>query len=295
VVVTGASGFLGRSLVAWLAREGYAVLALSRSSESFDQPNVVAGAMPDLADPDAVWDTVLKRDDIVVHLAALAHGSLDDVRHDLINHRGTARLARAAAAASVGRLIFVSSIAAQTGPAASHILTEEDEPRPVNAYGRAKLDAERAVTSSGCAYTILRPGVIYGEDAKGNLRLLEQLARLPVPLPLAGVSAKRSLLSVENFNSVVGLALRNEAAINRIFVVADPDPLTVADMITGLRRKMGRRPGLFYVPPALLSAALTALGLRRVWTRIGEPFVISTARLQAIGWRPQGTEPRQQE
>jgi UDP-glucose 4-epimerase len=122
--------------------------------------------------------------------------------------------------------------------------------------------------------------------------LLEQLARLPVPLPLAGVSAQRSLLSVANFNSAVGLVLLNAAAINKIFLVADPAPLSVADMITALRQKMGRRPGLFYVPPALLKAALTALGLKRIWTRIGEPFVISTDRLQAIGWRPERAEPR---
>jgi UDP-glucose 4-epimerase len=287
VVVTGASGFLGRSLVAHLSQNGHDVLALSRSAGTdFNRTRISSGRMPDLADPAAGWDGLLRRDDVVVHLAGLAHGSLDDERHDPINHLGTVRLAEAAARASVAQLILISSIAAQTGPAASHVLTEADEPKPINAYGRAKLAAERAVAGSGVAYTILRPGVVYGEDAKGNLRLLEQLARLPVPLPFAGVTARRSLLSAANFNSAVTLVLTNEAAINRIFLVADPVPLSVADMITAERRKIGRRSGLFYVPPGLLKAALTALGLRRIWMRIGEPFVISTDRLQAIGWRP---------
>jgi nucleoside-diphosphate-sugar epimerase len=292
LVVTGASGFLGRGLVAYLAHEGHDVLALSRSPAAFDHSGVAAGTMPDLADPHAAWDGLLQPNDVVVHLAGLAHGSLDDDRHDSINHQGAMRLAEAAARASVAQLIFVSSIAAQTGPAASHMLTEADDPKPVNAYGRAKLAAERAVAGSGVAYTILRPGVIYGEDAKGNLRLLERLAQLPVPLPLAGVSARRSLLSAANFNSAVGLVLMNQAAINKIFLVADPAPLSVAEMITGLRRQMGRRPGLFYVHPVPLKAALTVLGLKSVWTRIGEPFVISTDRLQGIGWRPHGPEPR---
>lgn len=291
VVVTGASGFLGRGLVAYLAGEGYDVLALSRSAAGFDHPNVVADAMPDLADPRAAWDRVLRSHDVVVHLAGLAHGSLDDERHDLINHQGTARLAEAAARTSVARLIFISSIAAQTGPAASHVLTETDDPKPANAYGRAKLAAERSVASSGVGYTILRPGVIYGEDVKGNLRLLERLARLPVPLPLAGVSARRSLLSAANFNSAVGLVLTTQAAADKTLLVADPSPLSVAEMIAGLRRKIGRQPWLFNVHPALLKAVLTSLGLKSVWTRIGEPFVISTDRLQAIGWRPHGPEP----
>ena len=288
VVVTGASGFLGRSLVVHLSQNGHDVLALSRSADTgFERTGVASGTMPDLADPEAGWDGLLRRDDVVVHLAGLAHGSLDDERHDPINHRGTVRLAEAAARASVAQLIFISSIAAQTGPAASNVLTEDDEPKPVNAYGRAKLAAERAVAASRLAHTILRPGVVYGENAKGNLRLLEQLAHLPVLLPFAGVMARRSLLSVANFNSAVTLVLMNEAAINRIFLVADPVPLSVAEMITAERRKIGRHPGLFYVPPGLLKAALTALGLRRVWMRIGEPFVISTDRLQAIGWRPE--------
>ena len=290
LVVTGASGFLGRGLVAYLAHEGHDVLALSRSPAAFDHPGVAVGTMPDLADPGAAWGELLRPDDIVIHLAGLAHGSLEDERHDSINHQGTARLAEAAARASVAQLILVSSIAAQTGPAASHVLTEADDPKPVNAYGRAKLAAERAVAGSGVAYTILRPGVIYGEDAKGNLRLLERLARLPVPLPLAGVSARRSLLSAANFNSAVGLVLMNQAAINRTFLVADPAPLSVAEMIAGMRRKMGRQPGLFYLHPQLLKVAMTALGLKSVWTRIGEPFVINTDRLQDIGWRPRGPE-----
>ena len=287
VVVTGASGFLGRSLVAHLSQNGHDVLALSRSAGTpFDLSGVTSGTMPDLADPTASWDGLLQRGDVVVHLAGLAHGSLDDERHDPINHLGTVRLVEAAARASVAQLIFISSIAAQTGPAASDVLTEDDEPKPVNAYGRAKLAAERAVAGGGIAHTILRPGVVYGENAKGNLRMLEQLAHLPVPLPFAGIRARRSLLSAANFNSAVALVLMNEAAINRIFLLADPVPLSVADMIAAERRKIGRRSGLFYVPPSLLKATLMAIGLGRVWMRIGEPFVISTDRLQAIGWHP---------
>src|SRR5690348_1875315 len=106
VVVTGASGFLGRGLVGYLSHNGHHVLALSRSAgTAFDQANVTSRVMPDLADPRARWNGLLQRDDVVVHLAGLAHGSLDDERHDPINHLGTARLAEAAARASVARLI----------------------------------------------------------------------------------------------------------------------------------------------------------------------------------------------
>src|SRR5689334_3696099 len=108
VVVTGASGFLGRGLVACLSQNGHHVLALSRSvGVAFDHANVTSRVMPDLADPDAGWDGLLQRDDVVVHLAGLAHGSLDDERHDPINHLGTVRLAEAAARASVAHLIFI--------------------------------------------------------------------------------------------------------------------------------------------------------------------------------------------
>ena len=255
IVVTGASGFVGRHLVLHLSSEGYEVLALSRAGKGpLGLRNVTPAVMPDLQDASAHWDQLLRPHDVVVHLAGLAHGSVEDERHQQVNHIGTARLAHAAAKASVDRFVFVSSIAAQSGPSATRELTEDDEPRPANAYGRSKLAAEHSVRQSGVPYTILRPVVIYGEEAKGNLVTLQRLAALPIPLPVSGLSAQRSILSIENFNLAVSTILREERARNELFLVADPAPLTIAEMFA----QAGKDPFRFVLRSAAATGGLVA-------------------------------------
>src|SRR5262249_1678902 len=138
----------------------------------------------DLATP-VDWTPPLTDVDAVVHLAGIAHTgqNIADARYDLINHLATAELAAAAKQTGVKRLIFMSSIRAQSGPTAAGRLTEVDEPKPTDAYGRSKLAAEAAVRASGVPFTILRPVLVYGSGAAGNLRALARVAPLPVPLP----------------------------------------------------------------------------------------------------------------
>jgi len=97
----------------------------------------------------------------------LAHTTVEEHRYDRINHRATGELAQAAQRSGT-HLVFVSSIAAQSGSFSQRELTEDDTPQPNNAYGRSKLAAEHAVRMSGASFTILRPVVVYGEGEKGN-------------------------------------------------------------------------------------------------------------------------------
>ncbi|HTZ37701.1 MAG TPA: NAD-dependent epimerase/dehydratase family protein, partial [Stellaceae bacterium] len=121
------------------------------------------------------WTPLLAGVEAVVHLAGIAHTGRIDIaaaRYDSVNRRATADLANAAAREGVRHFVFVSSIRAQSGPAADHALTERDAPAPTDAYGRSKLAAEAAVRASGVPFTILRPVLLYGPGAKGYFALL---------------------------------------------------------------------------------------------------------------------------
>lgn len=277
---------MGRCLAPHLASKGFVVTAASRAEEKVSGESVAWRRMPDIGDPNADWEALLSNCEIVVHLAGLAHGSVDDERHDAINRRGTERLVKAAVQAGVERFVFVSSVAAQAGAASRSLIRETDDPRPVNAYGRSKLAAEKAVEQSGMAFTILRPVAIYGAGAKGNTAGLERIADLPVPLPFATLNAPRSLLSIENFCSAVALVLTAPQAVNGVFLVADPAPVSVAEFIARRRRRTGRPAWLYAVPPAMIKWPLIALGQGWLWTRVGEPMVVSVDRLRSIGWEP---------
>jgi len=288
VLVTGASGFVGRPLVTALARAGYAVRAATRKKGPSFPPGVERAVVPDFSQP-VDWDAVVPGADIVVHAAGLAHADTSEFpeeQFDRINRAATQDLCDAAARAGVKRLVFISSVRAQIGPSAAHALHETDEPRPTDAYGRSKLAAEAAVRACGVPFTILRPVVIYGPNPRANIRALVRLASLPLPLPFAGLTSRRSLLGVDNLISVILFVLANPATAGETFLVADPHPATIPEIFTMLRRAQGRRPRLLHVPPNVIRLGLAAVGCGPLWHRIGGELVVDTGKLEAAGWHP---------
>jgi UDP-glucose 4-epimerase len=290
VLVTGATGFCGRPLVTRLADAGYAVRAAVRGTAAPELARTVEIAQADLA-ASVAWEPLLADVDAVVHLAGIAHARarIPDERYDAINHLATAGLAQAARAAGVQHVVFVSSVRAQSGSAADHVLSESDAPQPNDAYGRSKLAAEAAVAAAGAPYTILRPVLIYGPGLKGNLATLARLAALPLPLPLplAGFANRRSLLGVGNLIGAILFALQNPAMRGETYLVADPQPVSFADIVTAFRTGHGRPPGLFRVPPGLIAPAARLVGGADLWDRLGGELVVNPAKLMAAGWSPE--------
>jgi nucleoside-diphosphate-sugar epimerase len=285
VLVTGADGFVGRHLVPYLAMQGYKVIAASRAKFTFDDPNTTAIALPDLSRL-FDWQPILKQCDVVVHLAGIAHKHAGDDFYDRVNHRATSALARAISHSGTKHLVFISSIAAQSGSYADHELTEGDFPTPNNAYGRSKFAAEQAIRAAGISFTILRPVVIYGEGEKGNFAAVHRISRLPIPLPFGALTAQRSVLSIQNLNSAVETALSNPRARGETFIVSDPVPVSVANLIAHYRGSLGRSSWLVPIPESWIKVALKAAGQGAVWERIGKPLVAPPTKLLAIGWEP---------
>ena len=202
VLITGASGFIGKSLAKALAKEGWEVRAASRDPAAIPAlAGVERVAMPDLAQA-ADWSGLLDGVSHVVHLAGIAHGpgSLPGALYSRINGEAVGELG-AQARGKVERLVFISSVRAQVGVAAEHIITEKDPALPTDDYGRAKLRGEKLLAQSGVPFTVLRPAVVYGKGVKGNIAALATLAKTPMPLPFARLTNRRSLLALENLAS----------------------------------------------------------------------------------------------
>ena len=287
VLVTGASGFIGSAVVEALARDGYAVRAAVRRPHLSFPDGVDVVQHPDLAEA-FDWQPLLQGVDQVVHLAGIAHTKgADAAPYDRINRLATARLATATAQARVEHFVFVSSIRAQTGPAADHALTEHDPPVPTDAYGASKLAAEEAVRGSGVPFTILRPVLLYGPRVKGNLALLARAAATRLPLPVKDFANRRSLLGVDNFISALAFVLATPATIGETYVVADPGiPPRLSDVFVILRRAQGRRPSIMPMSPAYIELPLRLFRRADVWHRIGGNLRVDAGKLIAAGWRP---------
>lgn len=287
ILVTGASGFVGRALVTELAGVGHSVRAAMRQPADVFPRAVEVIAVSDLTRP-VEWRALLKNVETVVHLAGIAHAGpeIAEQTYDRVNRLATAELARAAKAIGIGHLVFMSSIRAQSGPTSADVLRETDAPNPTDAYGRSKLAAEDAIHATGLPFTILRPVLIYGEGVKGNFARLMQLAQMPWPLPLGLCRNRRSLLARRNLIDAVHLALASPAAKGETYIVADPAPLTLREIISALRAGEGRRPGLLPVPPILISLASNAMGRADEWQRVGGTLVADPNKLVNAGWKP---------
>jgi nucleoside-diphosphate-sugar epimerase len=287
VLVTGASGFIGSAVVEALARDGHAVRAAVRRPHLSFPDGVDVVQHRDLAEA-FDWQPLVQGVDQVVHLAGIAHTKgAGAAAYDRINRLATARLATAAAQARVRHFIFISSIRAQTGPAADHALTERDPPAPTDAYGASKLAAEEAVRSSGVPFTILRPVLVYGPGMKGNLALLARAAATRMPLPVKDFANRRSLLGVDNFISALAFVLATPATIGETYVVADPGiPPRLSDVFVILRRAQGRRPSIMPMSPAYIELPLRLFRRTDVWHRIGGNLRVDAGKLIAAGWRP---------
>ena len=286
VALTGATGFIGRRLLQELPRRGFRVRVLLRrpTEIALDSGSAIIG---DLARPQNMA-AALADVDAVIHSAGVAHAMsgvpADDYR--ILNTEATIALARAAERARAKRFVFLSSIRAQSGPTAADVLTETHEPQPTDAYGQSKLDAELGLARLGIDWVALRPVLVYGPGVKGNVAALVNLARGPYPLPFGGLSAKRSVLSVDNLVDAIATVLGTAVPLRRPLIVADDTPLSVGEMIAALRSGINRRPGLVPVPAPVLGWALRATGRPELFERIASPLVADAAALRALGWQP---------
>ncbi|GBU17068.1 MULTISPECIES: NAD-dependent epimerase/dehydratase family protein [Methylobacterium] len=286
VALTGTTGFIGRHLLKSLTSRGDRVRVLLRRPT--EMPDGAASAVVgDLSRP-MNMAAALAGVDAVVHSAGLAHAMSgapeDDYRS--ANTEATRRLAEAAERAGVRRFVFLSSIRAQSGPSAPAPLTEADTPLPTDAYGRSKLAAEQALAETGLDWAALRPVLVYGPGLKGNMAELMRLARMPYPLPLGGLRARRSLVSVESLASAVATVLDAEGPLRKPMIVAEPDALSLPEMIAALRSGLGRPPGLLPVPAGLIGLACRMTGRAEVYSRLSGNLVATAGALSALGWTP---------
>lgn len=271
IAVTGATGFIGRHLVAHLSAGDNEIRAVVRPESRHSLP---AGATVVRVGLDAstlgnAFDGV----DAVVHLAGLVSTS-EDRAYTAVNVEGTRAVAEAARAAGA-RMIHVSSLAA-AGPApALQPRVESDPPAPVTSYGRSKLESERIVSSlAGLDWMILRPGVVYGPADRAMLPLF-RLAKLGL-LPLVGRGdAAYTVVHVGDVVRAIEAALAPAGGRDTLFV-GHPHPATAREIVTAVRTAVGRP--AFIVPIPMALAGMAAPVCDAVGRIVGHPLALNRAR-----------------
>ena len=296
VLVTGASGFLGRGVVAELERRGRSVRATTRQGLALKVGNadtVVIGDLSDRAD----WRAALEGVDSVVHCAARAHVLKETAADPLeafraVNTRATEVLARQAAASGVRRFIFISSIGVNGTETHGRPFRQDDDPHPGTPYAVSKHEAEQALTGisaeTGLELVIIRPPLILGPDPKGNLGTLNRLIDKGVPLPFGMATGnRRDLVSRDTLSRLIELVIDHEAAVGQTFLVSDGEPVSTRTLLERMAAARARRLVLLPVPASLLALALKLVGRSAMASQLfGDLEVDIDHTRHTLGWAP---------
>ncbi len=296
ILITGASGFIGRALAIRLTGDGHQlILALRRPLPVADPLNSLANATHWLCgdlqhlDP-APWSG--EQPEIIIHAAWLAHTRASLAEFAAANITATERVAALAAKLDVATVVHLGSMAAVTSNASERVVDDAIPPAPETAYGHSKLAAERIVadlTSDRRMAITLRPPLVIGPNAPGNWRRLQWLASLPVAPVVIG-PARRSYCSLATLvEATAHLCAKDpEPALSGAYCLADPLRLTVSETVQELRAGMGKSRAVLPMPAILLRPAAKLAPLRNSINALTGSLEIDSSRFfENFGFSPQ--------
>jgi nucleoside-diphosphate-sugar epimerase len=271
ILVTGANGFLGRALSLELKARQFAVRGALRAEAKTGEVNV--GEIG----PSTDWREALAGIDVVVHTAARAHIMNDTAGDPLsqyrkVNVEGTLNLARQAAVAKVKRFVFISSIKVNgESTLPGKPFTVNDQPRPEDPYGISKWEAEvglnRLVKETGMEVVIIRPSLVYGPGVKANFLRMMRWINDGVPLPLARIDNKRSLVAIDDLVDLIITCIDHPAAANQVFFAGDGEDLSTTELAKCIGKASVNRRGCFQFPSAFYRWQ-PGCSVRRTWCNV---------------------------
>ena len=295
ILVTGANGFVGRSLCAELFRQGVSVRGAVRGG-SVSIPDVELTIIGTI-DGGTRWEAGLKDVDVVIHLAARVHVMQDHSNNPLeefqrVNVAGTERLARATAESGVKRLVYVSSIKVNgEATQGDKKFSEYDTPDPQDPYGISKWEAEQALhrvaSETGLEVVVVRPPLVYGAGVKGNFAQMLKVLRKGIPLPLASLENRRSLIYVGNLVDALIRCATHPDATGQTYLVSDGEDVSTSELLRQLAAAMKRPARLFYCPQMLLKLAGQLTGRAEQVDRLLGSLSVDSGKIRReLEWVP---------
>ncbi|GHG68008.1 UDP-glucose 4-epimerase [Alishewanella longhuensis] len=289
IVVTGASGFIGKALVQCLA-EQYQVVAPLRQAVDFGTDAIQVPIIQDIGHLPAECDW-LANTDVVIHIAAMAHrvgAALADFQR--VNTQATLALAQKAVDYGVKRFIFISSIGV-LGASNSVPFKFNDTPAPEEPYAVSKLQAEIGLTqlakATGLELVIIRPPLVYGPGAPGNFSKLNNLVSSGLPLPFGKVNNKRSFVALANVVDLISTCITHPKATNQTFLVSDDHDISTTELLKLMALAKGKAVWLLPVPVSCLTFVAGCFGKKALIQKFcGNLQVDINHTKTTLNWQP---------
>ena len=296
ILVTGANGFIGKALCRRMLAENWHVRGAIRfMSQKSGLPSGFDRVEIGTIDSNTEWEKALDGIDAVVHLAARVHvmdeGSADPIiAYRKTNVEGTKHLAQIAASKKVRRLVFVSSIKVN-GEGKADPYTAEDRPVPVEPYAVSKLEAEKSLQriadNTGLEVVILRPPLVYGPEVKANFLKLIKIIDRGIPLPLAMVKNRRSMIYMKNLVDAILRCTIHPAAAGKTYLISDGEDISTPELIQKISLVLGKPSRLFPIPSDLLRLFARMVGRSLTASRLLDSLIVDSSKIKSdLNWEP---------
>lgn len=299
VLITGASGFVGRILIHTLLNFDYNIKTVTRlqqgSLHEFPCKNcetfTIEESKTDLGLMDAMSNV-----DTVIHLAARVH-VMDDPESNLlaafrkVNVEGTKRLVELAIAAKVKRFIFISSLHVNGAVSSDYPFSEKDKLNPSSPYAISKWEAEQYLNEvakkTDMEIVIIRPPLVYGPGVKANFLSLLKLTKTGLPLPVGLLRSKRSMIGVNNLVDFIICCIEHPKAADETFLISDDDDISTKELFVKLIKLFGKRPLLLPIPPKILYILGSLLGKKAIVDRLCASLQVDITKAKTLlNWKP---------
>lgn len=294
ILITGATGFIGRSLVPALLSEGHDVrCAVLQLDSTLQAEQIVINNLEVHTD----WTDALRNVEIVIHLAARVHimkeyatSSLDE--YCKINSIATKNFVEQAAQNNVKRFIFLSTIKVHGEFSQNNLPFSEDcRTQPEDPYAKSKLYAEQFIQeicqNARMEFVILRPPLVYGPYVKANFLRILQLVDKKWPLPFGSIYNKRTFIYIDNLVSATSAVVSEPSAANQVYLVADDCSWSLTQLVQTLSRKMNTKLFLIPIPVQILIFLFKLCGLKNINTRLFSSLEVSNEKIKSqLGWTP---------
>lgn len=296
VLITGATGFVGTALCKRMVIEKWAVRASVRSLEKAKSlPEKIEIVETNAIGPDTDWSKALVDVEAILHLAGRVH-VIEDLSSDSlaeyrkVNTAGTVKLAREAASSGVRLFVFISTIKVN-GEGKLTPYTEEDVPEPKDPYGLSKWEAEKQLKSiadeTGMKVVIIRAPMIYGPGVRANFFRLLQSVDKGVPLPVAGIKNKRSMIYLGNLVDLIIKCLAYKGTGKSIYLVSDGYDVSTPELVRQIAKSLGKPQRLLYVPLFMLRLGGLLTGKASAIERLASSLYVDSSKIRKeLNWKP---------
>ena len=270
IIITGASGFVGKNLTRLFNREDCEVVPLSVRKEDWRLPVGTA----------------------IIHLAGIEKdtgSTSNNEEYFQVNSYLTEKIFQQFLASDIKDFIFISSIKA-AADSSDYIVTEKDNANPISPYGKSKLLAEELISNyklpADKRLIIIRPCLIHGPEDVGNLKLLYKIAKKGIPYPLGNFKNQRSYISVDNLSFLLLQVLNNGDFKSGIYNVADDESISTTQLIELMYQTLGKKTRVINFPATpinLIAKMFSKAGIKLIEEKLNkltDSFVVSNNKIK---------------